>query len=91
MTITRKIFVGGLPHNIKKTDLLAYFELFGEIEDSIIMHDRVSGKPRGFGFIIFRESSAVATVMANVEAHYINKKWIEVKRATPKEEMLEEL
>lgn len=51
-----------------------YFEKYGEIIDSVIMKDRQTGRPRGFGFITFADPTVVDTVIA--ENHIINDKQV---------------
>ena len=41
-------------------------------------------KPRGFGFVTFREVDAIEAVLADLE-HYIDGKLVECKKAVPKE------
>jgi len=36
----RKIFVGGLPHNLAECEFRAYFSKFGELEDCVILKDK---------------------------------------------------
>ncbi|KAK3017278.1 hypothetical protein RJ639_007390 [Escallonia herrerae] len=59
-----------------------YFGRYGEIIDSVIMKDRHTGRPRGFGFITYADPSVVDTVI--VETHVINGKQVEIKRTIPK-------
>ncbi|XP_019162371.1 PREDICTED: heterogeneous nuclear ribonucleoprotein A3 homolog 2-like isoform X2 [Ipomoea nil] len=59
-----------------------YFGKYGEITDSVIMKDRHTGRPRGFGFITYADPSVVDTVIA--ETHIINGKQVEIKRTIPK-------
>ncbi|CAI9089835.1 OLC1v1024479C1 [Oldenlandia corymbosa var. corymbosa] len=59
-----------------------YFGNYGEITDSVIMKDRHTGRPRGFGFITYADPSVVDTVIA--ETHIINGKQVEIKRTIPK-------
>lgn len=80
---TTKIFVGGLPHNLDKEEFREYFEEFGEIADCVIMLDRETQKPRGFGFITFFQEEAVDSVMAIKDQHLLRGKWIDCKRAIP--------
>lgn len=53
---------------------MKYFEKYGEIIDSVIMKDRHTGRPRGFGFITYADPSVVDTVIA--ETHIINDKQV---------------
>ena len=54
-----KLFVGGTSWDTTKQSLEAYFCKFGKITDSVIMTDRNTGKPRGFGFITFEDDKGV--------------------------------
>ncbi|EER16950.1 conserved hypothetical protein [Perkinsus marinus ATCC 50983] len=76
----RKIFMGGLPQELDKEYIDAYFSQFGEIEDSIVMMDRVTGRSRGFGFITFLHPQDMETCLAN-SPHVLMEKVIDVKRA----------
>lgn len=40
-----------------------HFEIYGEIVDSVIMKDRITNKPRGFGFITYKDASVVDRVI----------------------------
>lgn len=46
-----RLFVGGLPDDTTEQELRAVFEQFGTIADAIIMRDRTTRAPRGFGFV----------------------------------------
>ncbi|KAL3363669.1 hypothetical protein AABB24_012753 [Solanum stoloniferum] len=77
-----KIFIGGLAKETTREQFVKYFEKYGEIIDSVIMKDRQTGRPRGFGFITFADPTVVDTVIA--ENHIINDKQVEIKRTIPK-------
>lgn len=81
---SKKIFVGGLPHGITENEFKDYFCQYCEIEDCVVMYDRATGKPRGFGFITYKEESSIDLVLRDKLKHKIRNKWIECKRATPK-------
>lgn len=74
---TKKIFVGGLPHGLTESDFKNYFSQFGEIEDFVVMHDRNTGKPRGFGFVTYTDDRSLDLVMKHKLQHKLNGKWIE--------------
>ena len=80
----KKIFVGGLPHGLAEDEFKQYFSQYGEIEDCVVMYDRNTGKPRGFGFITYNDEASIDLVMRDKYKHKIHNKWIECKRATPK-------
>ncbi|KAL1558677.1 heterogeneous nuclear ribonucleoprotein 1 [Salvia divinorum] len=77
-----KIFIGGLAKDTTLDTFVKYFGKYGEITDSVIMKDRHTGRPRGFGFITYADPSVVDTVIA--ETHIINDKQVEIKRTIPK-------
>lgn len=77
-----KIFIGGLAKETTLEQFVKYFEKYGEIIDSVIMKDRHTGRPRGFGFITYADPTVVDTVIA--ENHIINDKQVEIKRTIPK-------
>ena len=80
----RKLFVGGLHPSLKTEALIDYFSQFGEIEKGIIMTDKITGKSRGFGFIIFSKKETVDKIMSYSNCLFLYGKWIECKRAQPK-------
>ncbi|XP_039676850.1 RNA-binding protein 24 [Perca fluviatilis] len=53
-TTYTKIFVGGLPYHTTDSSLRKYFEVFGEIEEAVVITDRQTGKSRGYGFVSYR-------------------------------------
>ncbi|KAK9084585.1 hypothetical protein Sjap_024996 [Stephania japonica] len=77
-----KIFIGGLHKDTNLTTFTKYFGKYGEITDSVIMKDRYTGQPRGFGFITYADPSVVDKVIE--ENHVFNGKQVEIKRTIPK-------
>eukprot|EP00607_Mallomonas_marina_P006805 CAMPEP_0182426140 /NCGR_PEP_ID=MMETSP1167-20130531/12623_1 /TAXON_ID=2988 /ORGANISM="Mallomonas Sp, Strain CCMP3275" /LENGTH=413 /DNA_ID=CAMNT_0024607361 /DNA_START=118 /DNA_END=1359 /DNA_ORIENTATION=- len=80
---SRKIFVGGLAPEVAEKDLLDYFMKFGTVKDSVVMIDRKTSRSRGFGFVTFDSDEALNTVLRT--EHELHGKWVEVKRAEPRE------
>jgi len=81
---TEKIFVGGLP-DLTQDEFKAYFESFGRVVDAVLMFDKHSNRPRGFGFVTFESPDVVDEVLRNFHDHYLKGKWVEVKRAQPRD------
>ena len=44
---SRKIFIGGLPPETTKEDLINFFQKYGEIDYCIVNKDMITDKPRG--------------------------------------------
>ena len=85
----RKVFVGGLPHNLQLAHFRSYFINFGEIEDCVILQDKRTNKPRGFGFVTYRDIRSVNLVLKLKMKHVIQNKWVDVKSAVPIQQMKE--
>ncbi|KAL6963475.1 hypothetical protein U1Q18_012004 [Sarracenia purpurea var. burkii] len=80
----KKIFVGGLPSNLTEEEFKSYFLNFGAITDVVVMYDKENDRSRGFGFITFESEEAVDNVL-RTKFHNLNNKFVEVKRAEPKD------
>ena len=48
-----KLFVGGLPYHTTNDTLKKYFLEFGDIEEAVVIHDKVTQKSKGYGFVSF--------------------------------------
>ncbi|XP_062268871.1 heterogeneous nuclear ribonucleoprotein D0-like isoform X1 [Platichthys flesus] len=75
-----KMFVGGLSWDTTKKDLKDYFSKFGEVVDCTLKLDPMTGRSRGFGFVLFKEPDSVDKVVSQKE-HKLNGKVIDPKRA----------
>ncbi|CAF2040748.1 BnaA09g14620D [Brassica napus] len=81
---TKKLFVGGLSSETTEEEFKTYFEKFGKTTDVVVMHDSVTNRPRGFGFVTYDSENSVEIVMQS-HFHELSNKRVEVKRAIPKE------
>ncbi|XP_046873770.1 heterogeneous nuclear ribonucleoprotein D0 isoform X2 [Hypomesus transpacificus] len=75
-----KMFVGGLSWDTTKKDLKDYFSKFGEVVDCTLKLDPMTGRSRGFGFVLFKEAESVDKVTQQKE-HKLNGKVIDPKKA----------
>jgi len=76
---TRKMFIGGLSWETSIAELQEYFEKFGSIKEVTIKTDFM-GRSRGFGFVLFEDEKAVASVL-DEKSHSLKNKKIDPKRA----------
>nr|XP_014339885.1 PREDICTED: heterogeneous nuclear ribonucleoprotein D-like [Latimeria chalumnae] len=75
-----KMFIGGLSWDTSKKELTEYLSTFGEVVDCTIKTDPITGRSRGFGFVLFRDSSSVDKVL-EMKEHKLDGKLIDPKRA----------
>lgn len=81
----RKLVVLGIPWDVDTDGLRQYMSKYGELADVIVMKDRTTGRSRGFGYVTFSNSEDAEKAMAT--QHLLNGRMLEVKVATPKEDM----
>ncbi|XP_039523338.1 DAZ-associated protein 1 isoform X4 [Pimephales promelas] len=81
---SKKIFVGGIPHNCGEAELRDYFNRFGVVTEVVMIYDAEKQRPRGFGFITFEAEQSVDQAV-NMHFHDIMGKKVEVKKAEPRD------
>jgi len=86
----RKLFVGGLPTDITDPEFRYFFSQFGELQESVVMFDRVTRRSRGFGFVTY-VNPAVSQSLLQMGNHgdgigrlVMRGKTCEVKPAAPR-------
>ncbi|KAL0284762.1 UNVERIFIED_CONTAM: Heterogeneous nuclear ribonucleoprotein 1 [Sesamum calycinum] len=58
-----KLFIGGISWETDEEKLKEYFQGYGEVVQAVVMRDKISGKPRGFGFVVFADPDILDTVL----------------------------
>ncbi|MBA0637222.1 hypothetical protein Godav_000169, partial [Gossypium davidsonii] len=65
-----KLFIGGISWETSEDRLNEYFGQYGDISQTVVMRDKVTGRPCGFGFVVFSDPSIIDTVLQ--EKHTID-------------------
>jgi RNA recognition motif-containing protein len=81
-----KLFVGNLSFNTTENDLQDTFAAFGTVTEANLMMDRVSGRPRGFGFITMSTPEEAQAAIAALNGKSIDGRELTVNIAKPREE-----
>lgn len=56
--MSTNIYVGNLPFRTTETELEGLFSPFGQVDNVNIIHDRETGRSRGFGFVEMESEGA---------------------------------
>lgn len=65
-----KLFIGGISWETTEDKLIEYFSQYGEVMQTVVMRDKVTSRPRGFGFVVFSDPSVLDRVLQ--EKHTID-------------------
>lgn len=76
-----KIYVGNLPYEITEEDLRQEFGAFGEMTSVSIITDRISGRPKGFGFVEMATKSEAEAAITSLNGKKIKERTIVVNEA----------
>eukprot|EP00262_Sarcandra_glabra_P013410 TRINITY_DN3710_c0_g1_i2.p1 TRINITY_DN3710_c0_g1~~TRINITY_DN3710_c0_g1_i2.p1 ORF type:complete len:386 (-),score=94.42 TRINITY_DN3710_c0_g1_i2:547-1704(-) len=79
-----KLFIGGISWETSEEKLKEYFGKYGEVLQTVIMRDKITGRPRGFGFVVFQDPSILDAVLQ--DPHTIDGRTVEAKRALSRDE-----
>ncbi|VVB08451.1 unnamed protein product [Arabis nemorensis] len=69
----RKIFVYGLPWETTRETLVGLFESYGEIEECTVVIDKVTGKAKGFGFVMFKTRKGAREALKEPKKRILNR------------------
>jgi len=79
--MSQKLYVGGLSWETDDNGLRKAFERFGDIEEAIVVKDRYTDKPRGFGFVTFRASDSAAEALEKMNGSELDGRSLKVNEA----------
>ena len=79
----RKLFAGGLPQEASEADLKEYFAKFGSVSSVNLKMDQMTGRSRGFAFVVFDDVGSLESVLG--QEHAIKGKKVAVKKAASKQ------
>jgi RNA recognition motif-containing protein len=83
--MSKRIYVGNLPHQVTSDDLADLFAQVGEVESATIITDRVTGQSKGFGFVEMGNEDAEKAIgqMNGIE---LNGRPLTVNEARPRQD-----
>jgi RNA recognition motif-containing protein len=81
-----KIYVGNIAREVSDDELRQAFEAFGRVESAIVMKDKFSGEPRGFGFVEMSAVSEARAAMTGLNGKDLKGRTLTVNEARPRED-----
>jgi RNA recognition motif-containing protein len=84
--MSAKLFVGNLSFNTTENDLQDAFAAHGTVVETNLMMDRVSGRPRGFGFVTMSSPEEAQKAIEALNGKEIDGRALTVNIARPREE-----
>ncbi len=79
------IFIKSLPFKIKEKELIALFEIFGEVTSGTIIKDKATGQSKGFGFVQMTDDEAALIAIEALNGSDLQGRTIEVSISMKKE------
>ena len=80
-----KLYVGNLSFKTTETELRNAFGQFGAVTEIYVASDRVTGRPRGFGFVTFDTAEAGKLATEKMNGVELDGRALTVNEARPKE------
>ncbi len=81
-----KLFVGNLSFNVTENDLQDAFAEHGPVTEANLMMDRMTGRPRGFGFVTMATPEAAEAAIQALNGKDWHGRAMTVNIARPREE-----
>ena len=84
--MSTKLFVGNLSFNTTENDLSDAFAAHGTVVEANLMMDRMSGRPRGFGFVTMSSADEAQKAIDALNGQQLDGRALTVNVARPREE-----
>ena len=81
-----KLYVGNLSFSTTEADLRDLFAPYGTVNEVVVVTDRMSGEPRGFGFVTMGNRHEGQAAIAALERLLREGRNLTVSEARPKSE-----
>jgi RNA recognition motif-containing protein len=84
--MSNKLFVGNLSFNTTENDLNDAFAAFGTVTEANLMMDRMTNRPRGFGFVTMSSAEEAQKAIDGLNGKELDGRALTVNVAKPREE-----
>src|SRR4051812_25555864 len=84
--MNNKLFVGNLSFNVTENELQDTFAQYGTVLEANLMTDRMTGRPRGFGFVTMSTEEEAQKAVEGLNGTQLDNRALTVNVARPREE-----
>lgn len=84
--MNNKLFVGNLSFNTTENDLQDAFAAYGTVTETNLMVDRMTSRPRGFGFVTMSSDEEAQKAVEGLNGRELDGRSLTVNIARPREE-----
>ncbi|MEY4386023.1 MAG: hypothetical protein RLY20_1306 [Verrucomicrobiota bacterium] len=84
--MSNKLFVGNLSFQTTENDLHDAFAAFGTVTEANLLMDRMTNRPRGFGFVTMSNSEEAQAAITGLNGRDLSGRALTVNVARPREE-----
>lgn len=83
--MSNKLYVGNLSYDTTETTLSDAFAAHGEVVEAVLVMDRESGRPRGFGFVTMSSPEEAQKAIEALNGQNLDGRDLTVNEAKPRE------
>lgn len=82
-----KVYVGNIPKSMTEEQFTELVAPFGKAEPVAIVKDKITGEPRGFGFVEFKNDEEAKKAIAGLNGKEVGGQALRVNESQPKNSM----
>lgn len=80
------IYIGNLPFDATEDEIRDVFAAYGAVERVSLIKDKMTGRPRGFGFVEMTEDAEAQNAITALNGKALRNRNMTVNQARPREE-----
>ncbi len=81
-----KLYVGNMAFSVTEDQLRSAFEAYGTVEEVVVISDRDTGRPKGFGFVTMPNAQEANAAIEGLNETDLDGRSLRVNEARPKGE-----
>lgn len=74
----RVVFIGNIPYGVSEEQIMEIFGRVGNVVSFRLVHDKETGKPKGFGFLEYTDTDAAASAVRNLNSFQLQGRELKV-------------